>query len=64
MVVHHKNVSNANVLHFHAFHFASASEIASTDLFRVYSLIFYDVVDFSGVCIVCDYCYSLLKSSR
>ena len=48
---------------FHAFHFASVNEIASTNLFRVYSLILSDFVDFSGVIIVCKYCYSLLKSS-
>ena len=63
MVVHHKNVTNVNVLHFYAFHFASVSKIASTNLFRVYSLIFSDFVDFSGVFIVCKYSYSLLKSS-
>ena len=63
IVVHHKNVSNANVLHFHAFHFESVSEIESTNLFRVYSLIFSDFVYLSGVFIVCKYCYSLLKSS-
>ena len=62
MAVHHKNVSNANVLHFHAFHFASVSEIASTNLFRVYSLIFSDFVDFSGVLFFCKYCYSLINS--
>ena len=63
MVVHHKNVSNMNVLHFHTFHFASVSEIAYTNLFRVYLLIFPDFVDFSGVFIVCKYCYSILKKS-
>ena len=62
VVVHHKNVSDTNVLHFRAFHFASVNEIASTNLFRVYSLIFSDFVDFSGIFIVCKYCYSLLKS--
>ena len=54
---------NANVLHFHTFHFASVREIVSTNLFRVYSFIFSDFVNFSGVFIVCKYCYSLLKCS-
>ena len=63
MFVHHKKVLNANVIHFHAFHCAGVSEIASTNLFTVYSLIHSDFVDFSGVLIVCKYCYSLLKSS-
>ena len=43
--------------------FLSVREIASTNLFRVYSLIFSDFVDFSGVFIACKYFYSLLKSS-
>ena len=63
MGVHHKNVSNANLLHFHAFHFASVGEIASANLFRVYSLILSGFVDFSDVFIVRKYCYSLLKRS-
>ena len=63
MVVHHKNVSNTNVLHFYIFHFANVSEIVSTNLFKVYSLIFPDFIDYSGVFIVCKYCYSTLKNS-
>ena len=59
MVVHHKDVSNANVLHFHAFHFASVSEIASTNVFRLYSLIFFDLVDFFYVFIVSDDFYEI-----
>ena len=51
------------VRHFHASHFASVSEIASTNPFRVYSWIFSDFVDLYGVFIVWKYCYSLLKSS-
>ena len=58
-----RSASNANVLHFNAFNFASVSEVVSTNLLRVYSLISSDFVDFSGVFIVCKYCYSLLKSS-
>ena len=59
MVVHHNNVSNANVLHLHALHFSSISGIASTNLFRVYSLIFCDFVDFSGVFIASDDFYEI-----
>ena len=44
-------------------HFASVNEIASTNLFRMCSLIFSDFADLSVVFIVCKYCYSLLKSS-
>ena len=40
------------VRHFHASHFASVSEIASTNPFRVYSWIFSDFVDLYGVFIV------------
>ena len=59
MVVHHKNVSNAIVLHFHVFNFASVSEIVSTSLFGLYSLIFSDFVGFSGVFIVSDDFYEI-----
>ena len=59
MVVYHKNVSNANVLHFHVFHFASVSEVVSTNLFRVFSLIFSDFVNFFGIFIVSDDFYEI-----
>ena len=41
---------------FHAFHFASVNEIASTNLLRVYSLILSDFVDF----LRCNYCLQIL----